>query len=116
MSLGPKQGTYSFNGSIEAPSAAEDPEYREGLDVTVTIDTADGVQLLNTSTASFPISVNYTFISSAPYDSGVNCSSLAIVFCTEVPSVVVTSPVSGLVSVIASVVTIYVKVTVPVAA
>ena len=65
VSLGPKQGTYSFNGSIEAPSAAEDPEYREGLDVTVTIDTADGVQLLNTSTASFPISVNYTGIRSA---------------------------------------------------
>ena len=65
VSLGPKQGTYSFNGSIEAPSAVEDPEYREGLDVTVTIDTADGVQLLNTSTASFPISVNYTGIRSA---------------------------------------------------
>ena len=65
VSLGPKQGPYSFNGSIEAPSAAEDPEYREGLDVTVTIDTADGVQLLNTSTASFPISVNYTGIRSA---------------------------------------------------
>ena len=65
VSLGPKQGTYSFNGSIEAPSAAEDPEYRDGLNVTVTIDTEDGVQLLNTNTASFPISVNYTGIRSA---------------------------------------------------
>ena len=59
VSIGPKQATYSFSGSIEAPSAEEDPEYRDGLDVTVTIDTADGVQLLNTNTVSFPISVNY---------------------------------------------------------
>ncbi len=65
VSLGPKQATYSYNGSIEAPSAEEDPEYREGLNVTVTIDTEDGVQLLNTNTASFPISVNYTGIRSA---------------------------------------------------
>lgn len=65
VSIGPKQATYSFNGSIEAPSAEEDPEYRDGLSVTVTIDTDDGVQLLNTSTASFPISVNYTGIRSA---------------------------------------------------
>ena len=33
--------------------------------MTVTIDTEDGVQLLNTNTASFPISVNYTGIRSA---------------------------------------------------
>ncbi|HBA67895.1 MAG TPA: Stk1 family PASTA domain-containing Ser/Thr kinase [Lachnospiraceae bacterium] len=65
VSIGPKLATYSFNGSIEAPSAEEDPEYRDGLSVTVTIDTDDGVQLLNTSTASFPISVNYTGIRSA---------------------------------------------------
>ncbi len=65
VSIGPKQATYSYNGSIEAPSAAEDPEYRDGLNVTVTIDTEDGVQLLNTNTASFPISVNYTGIRSA---------------------------------------------------
>lgn len=65
VSIGPKQATYSFSGSIEAPSAEEDPEYRDGLNVTVTIDTEDGVQLLNTNTASFPISVNYTGIRSA---------------------------------------------------
>ena len=65
VSIGPKQVTYSYSGSIESPSAAEDPEYKDGLNVTVTIDTADGVQLLNTNTASFPISVNYTGIQSA---------------------------------------------------
>lgn len=65
VSIGPKQATYSFSGSIEAPSAEEDPAYKDGLNVTVTIDTADGIQLLNTPTASFPISVNYTGIKAA---------------------------------------------------
>lgn len=65
VSLGPQQAAYSFNGSIEAPSAAEDPDYKDGLNVTVTLDTADGIQLLNTNTASFPISANYTGIRSA---------------------------------------------------
>lgn len=65
VSLGPKQSTYSFSGSIEPPSAEEDPDYRDGLNVVVSIVTADGVSLLNTNTASFPISVNYTGIQSA---------------------------------------------------
>lgn len=64
VSLGPVQTSYSFSGSIEPPSTEEDPEYKDGLNVTVTIDTADGIQLLNTNTASFPISVNYTGIKS----------------------------------------------------
>lgn len=64
VSLGPVQTSYSYSGSIQPPSAEEDPQYRDGLNVTVTIDTADGIQLLNTSTASFPISVNYTGIKS----------------------------------------------------
>ena len=57
--------TYSFSGSIEPPSAEEDPDYRDGLNVVVSIVTADGVSLLNTNTASFPISVNYTGIQAA---------------------------------------------------
>lgn len=65
VSLGPKQTTYSFSGSIEPPSAEEDPDYRDGLNVVVSIVTADGVSLLNTNTASFPISVNYTGIQAA---------------------------------------------------
>ncbi len=65
VSIGPIQATYSFVGSIQPPSTEEDPEYKDGLNVTVTIDTADGIQLLNTNTASFPISVNYTGIKSA---------------------------------------------------
>ncbi|NLL76470.1 MAG: Stk1 family PASTA domain-containing Ser/Thr kinase [Clostridiales bacterium] len=65
VSIGPKQATYSYSGSIQAPSPEEDPQYRAGVNVTVTVDTADGIQLLNTNTTSFPISVNYTGIKSA---------------------------------------------------
>lgn len=65
ISIGPKQSTYSFSGSITPPTPEEDPQYSSGVYVTVTIDTADGIQLLNTNTASFPISVNYTGIKSS---------------------------------------------------
>lgn len=65
ISTGPQQVTYSYSGSINPPSLEEDPEYRDGLSVTVTLDTADGVQLLNTNTASFPIPANYTGMKSA---------------------------------------------------
>lgn len=65
VSIGPKQATYSYSGSISAPSIEEDPSYKDGINVTVTVDTADGIQLLNTNTASFPISVNYTGIKAA---------------------------------------------------
>ncbi len=62
ISIGPKQPTYQYSGNIEGPTAEEDPEYVGGSSVRVTIDTADGVQLLNTETTAFPIPVNYTGI------------------------------------------------------
>ena len=88
VSLGPKQTTYSFSGSIEPPSAEEDPEYRNGLDVAVSIVTADGVSLLNTNTASFPISVNYT---------GIQASSGTVTFTYTVKkdAVTDTNPETG---------------------
>lgn len=88
VSLGPKQGSYSYIGSIEAPTAAEDPEYREGLNVTVTVDTADGIQLLNTSTSSFPISVNYTGIKSAS-------GTITFTYMVTTDSTTVTNPETG---------------------
>ena len=64
ISIGPKQPTYSYSGNIEEPTTEEDPEYISGTSVRVTIDTADGVQLLNTETTTFPLPVNYTGIKS----------------------------------------------------
>lgn len=65
ISLGPEAATYSYSGSIQGPTAAEDPLYTEGTQVLVTIVTADGKQLLSTRTSSFPIAVNYTGMTSA---------------------------------------------------
>ncbi|MBQ6806016.1 MAG: Stk1 family PASTA domain-containing Ser/Thr kinase [Lachnospiraceae bacterium] len=62
VSVGPEEVTYSYAESIAAPTEA--PEYRNGMPVTVTVTTADGTQLLNTQTSSFPVSVNYKGIKS----------------------------------------------------
>lgn len=65
ISTGAKTATYSYSGNITGPTAAEDAAYKDGTSVAVTIVTADGTQLLNTTTSSFPISVNYSGIKSA---------------------------------------------------
>lgn len=88
VSLGPKQSTYSYSGSIQAPTAEEDPEYRVGLSVTVTVDTADGIQLLNTNTTSFPISVNYTGIKSGT-------GTITFTYTVTTDSQTVTNPDTG---------------------
>lgn len=55
ISLGPIQSTYRFSDSISAPTPEEDPNYKSGTIVTVTLVADDGTQLLSTQTASFPI-------------------------------------------------------------
>ncbi len=55
ISLGPAQATYKFTDSISAPTPEEDPKYRGGTMVTVTLMADDGTQLLSTQTTAFPI-------------------------------------------------------------
>ena len=55
VSLGPIQATYRFSDSIAAPTQEEDPNYKSGTLVTVTLVADDGTQLLSTQTTSFPI-------------------------------------------------------------
>lgn len=55
ISLGPAQATYKFTDSISAPTPEEDPKYRGGTLVTVTLMADDGTQLLSTQTEAFPI-------------------------------------------------------------
>lgn len=62
ISTGPSDVTYRYSEGITAPT--EDPDYRSGMSVTVTVTTSDGVQLLSTQTSSFPVAVNYTGIKS----------------------------------------------------
>lgn len=55
ISLGPIQSTFKFTDAITAPTAEEDPNFRGGTLVTVTLMADDGTQLLSTQTTSFPI-------------------------------------------------------------
>ena len=55
ISIGPEEATYQFIESIAAPTAQEDPNYRSGTMVTVTLMADDGTQLYSTQTNSFPI-------------------------------------------------------------
>ncbi|MCM1123536.1 MAG: Stk1 family PASTA domain-containing Ser/Thr kinase [Eubacterium sp.] len=63
ISTGPSEVTYRYSEGITAPT--EDTDYRGGMEVDVTVTTADGTQLLSTRTATFPVAVNYTGIKSA---------------------------------------------------
>lgn len=55
ISLGPVQAAYKFTDSIAGPTPEEDPNYKAGTLVTVTLMADDGTQLLSTQTTSFPI-------------------------------------------------------------
>lgn len=55
VSAGPAQATYRFTDSITPPTSAEDPNYKSGTTVTVTLMADDGTQLMSTQTSSFPI-------------------------------------------------------------
>jgi len=55
VSVGPVSATYSFTETIHAPTPDEDPDFRSGTTVTVTVMADDGTQLLSTQTNSFPI-------------------------------------------------------------
>ena len=61
VSIGPKASTYKYSGVITAPG--EDEEYISGMFVQVIVTAADGTSLLNTTTSTFPLDVNYTGIS-----------------------------------------------------
>ena len=55
ISLGPVAATYRFTEGIAGPTAEEDPNYKSGTLVTVTLMAEDGTQLLSTQTNSFPL-------------------------------------------------------------
>jgi len=65
VSKGPELYTYKCNTSIEAPSAAEAPDYVSGTEVTITFVADSGQQLLYTATAVFPQAANYYGLSAA---------------------------------------------------
>ena len=69
ISLGPTLATYKFADSIKAP---EDPEYKSGTMVTVTLMADDGTQIWSTQTASFPFQ--------QPETKGIHCATGVILY------------------------------------
>lgn len=63
LSIGPKAKTYSYNGSIPAPTVEEDADYKDGINVQIAITTSDGREIWSTTTSTFPVPVNFTGIS-----------------------------------------------------
>ena len=65
VSIGPVESTYMFTETVSEPTIEEDPNYRGGTMVTVTIIAEDGTVLYSTQTSSFPIpQLNITGIKS----------------------------------------------------
>lgn len=58
--------TYSFSEAIQAPTSSEDPDYKSGTPVTITITDANGTTLLpSTTVTSFPETKTFTGIATA---------------------------------------------------
>ena len=58
------QQTYSYSADISAPTSGEDPDYKPGTSVHITIVTEDGQKLLDTTTSAFPYRMGCTGITS----------------------------------------------------
>ena len=71
---------YKFNSSINAPSTAEDPTFKSGTEVHIVVTSADGQELSNFSTTSFPTSVNVTHIS------GANSGTITLTYEVKIPA------------------------------
>ena len=63
-SLGAGQQTYSYSADISAPTHSEDPDYKSGTSVHITIVTEDDQKLLDTTTSAFPYRMGCTGITS----------------------------------------------------
>lgn len=64
ISLGEAAATYSYSGTIQGPTLEEDPGFKSGTSVQVTIIASNGTVLMDMATTSFPFSVNYSGIRS----------------------------------------------------
>ena len=58
------QQTYSYSADISAPTSSEDPDYKPGTSVHITIITDDDQKLLDTTTSAFPYRMGCTGITS----------------------------------------------------
>lgn len=80
--------TYRCNVSIEAPTVEEAPDYVSGMSVTIKLETDDGRVLLETTTTSFPQTVNY-------YNLTVPGGTITMTYTVEIPGTPITDPETG---------------------
>ena len=59
VSKGTQAHTYMYSGYIDGPTVEEAPDYVGGTEVRINLTADDGTVLLETTTSSFPQSVNY---------------------------------------------------------
>ncbi len=84
----PKPVTYRCNISIIAPTVEEAPDYVAGTPVELKLESDDGRVLLETTTTSFPQTVNY-------YNLTVSGGTITMVYTVEVPGTPVIDPDTG---------------------
>jgi serine/threonine-protein kinase len=87
VSLGKKQ-SYKCNVTIEAPTAAEAPDYRAGSNVSLKLVADTGLILLDTTTTSFPYPISYQSIDSPG-------GNLTITYTVTIPGETTTDPATG---------------------
>lgn len=88
ISQGPERHTYKYSGSIEAPTAAEAPDYVAGSEVRIQFITNDGQVLLDTRVTSFPQSASYFGLTA---EGGV----ITMSYMVTLPGETSTDPVTG---------------------
>lgn len=64
ISIGPVQSTYKYIDTIQAPTPIEDPNFKMGTMVNISVMAADGTSLYSAQEASFPIQMNISGIKS----------------------------------------------------
>lgn len=63
ISIGPEQSKYKFVDSISAPTPEEDPNFRSGTLVSVSIVLEDGTHIYDSAESQFPLQMNISDIS-----------------------------------------------------
>ena len=64
ISIGPVQSTYKYIDTIQAPSPMEDPNFKLGTTVNLSVVAADGTSLFSSQETSFPVQMNISGIKS----------------------------------------------------
>ncbi|MDR2045137.1 MAG: Stk1 family PASTA domain-containing Ser/Thr kinase [Clostridium sp.] len=88
VSQGPEGATYQYHGTIEAPTAAEAPDYVAGSEVRIQLVCDDGQILLDTRVTTFPQEAHFSGIPSA-------AGMIHFAYTVIIPGATATDPETG---------------------